>query len=609
MKFKLVYKLSLLSLALSFSAMAPADDLLKVYDQAVHNDPTFKQAQSSWWSAKQNLPISVAAYLPAVDTAYTLNREYANNKPQSAPQGWFTQGVLTLTVNQPIFDMGAWTAIQESGAGVKSATATYMASIQDLMARTATQYFAVLNSYDKLRFTIANANAVKRQLITAQQKYKVGLIAITGVYDAQSSYDQARANEISDRNNLYIQLELLRAITGQHYLSLKGIQDQVPLVSPAPSSIDSWVSMAEQDNYLIKANNFAAIQAHDNIKNQAAGFLPTVDATASYSNTKSSDFQKSNPNNNTLSVGGDYGLSLDWKPFSGGATYYATKQARYDYMTALGKLEFTHRDVVSKTRQAYLGVISGISQVQADKQSIVSAQKALKATEAGYIIGTRTMVNVLDDLTTVYQNENTYMNDQYGYINNVIALKEESGTLSMDDLRNINSWLKKNVTFPLPQNYYSHVKGASKANYDAVNKELGKGSSAIREEQLSTAAKKALSPVKVAQKNQQGNYVVQLYAADHLKQANKFLSHSNLQHDLRIVKVGKLYKVVYGDFKDRSNAMIALDGLPIKQAKQNAWVVRLPAKAQLAQSSHKRASVYSDGEGRVSKINVLPNPA
>src|SRR3990167_4635427 len=236
------------------SKITLATDLMQVFFQAVHSDPAFSQAESNWLSAKENLPIAQAQYLPQIDMGGLLQRNFQNggtNSSLTPNTNW--QVSYTVTITQPVFNVADWAAIRQASANVKSATASYLFSIQDLMVRTTSAYFAVLQSYDKLRYTLANKRAVYRQLVTVEQQFKVGLVAITGVYDAQSRYDQTIADEISDRNNLYNQLENLRAITGVFYHNLRGIGYEVPLISPNPVRMDAWVDTAEAQNYNIIA--------------------------------------------------------------------------------------------------------------------------------------------------------------------------------------------------------------------------------------------------------------------------------------------------------------------------------------------------------------------
>lgn len=436
-----------------FSPSIFSEDLLQVYHQAVLSDPAFAQAESSWQSQKMNLPIAEAGYLPQVGTTAFANKNYANSSLSnvtSALNGYSWTYGFTLTLTQPLFNFAVWAQIKKASASVKAATASYLAAEQSLMQRTAKAYFDVLQAYDQLRYTVADKNAVWEQLVTSEQKFKVGLIAITDVYDARSSYDNVTAKQIAAQNNLNIQLENLRAITGVHYSALNGIRTQLPLLKPQPDNIEQWVDVANEQNYSIKAQNYTVIAAMDNIKQQRAAGYPSINLQGGVTQTQTAD----NPSNtigipnNSVSDTQILGLNLAYNPIQGGAVIATTKQARYDYVTASGKLDQIHRQVVDDTRSSFLTASSSISQIKADKERIVAAQNALDATEAGLKVGTRTMVDVLNALTTVYQAQQQYANDQYAHLNSVISLKLAAGTLSLQDLTQINSWMKKRIVFP-----------------------------------------------------------------------------------------------------------------------------------------------------------------
>ncbi|OGT40567.1 MAG: hypothetical protein A3F12_07520 [Gammaproteobacteria bacterium RIFCSPHIGHO2_12_FULL_38_14] len=449
---QLLCSASICSITLLISPCAPADDLLQVYHQALANDPTFAQAESTWQSAKMNLPIAEAAYLPQLTTLANATRQYNRDGPAiaSSLNGYSWTYGYTLTLTQPVLNLAVWESIKGANASVKSATATYLAAQQSLMQRTASAYFSVLQAYDQLRYTVANKAAVLQQLDSSEQKFKVGLIAITDVYDARSNYDQITAQQIAAQNNLDVQLENLRAITNRHYQSLNGIHAQLPLFKPNPVDMEKWVAVANQQNYSIKAQNYAVINAMDLIKQQGAGDMPVLNLQAGVSQVQTAN----NPNNqigipsNSSSFDDSLGLNLAYNPIQGGLVIASTKQARYNYVTAAGLLEYTHRQVVDQTRTNFLNVMSGISQVKADKERTISAQNSVDATEAGLQVGTRTMVDVLNALTTLYQAEEQYATDQYTYINGLVGLKLAAGTLSIQDLVQINSWLKQNILFP-----------------------------------------------------------------------------------------------------------------------------------------------------------------
>ena len=427
-----------------------ATDLMKVYYQALHSDPTFKRAEADWQSAKENLPIARSNLLPQFNVSGEFGRQNERITPSilRLANGTNTNYTYRLTLTQPLFNFADWKLVKSARASVKAALATYAAAEQDLMLRTATAYFSVLQAYDQLRYTLARKRAVYEQLKMAQERFKVGLIAITGVYNARSDYDQTAATAIGYQNRLNDAVERLREITGRHYMWMQAITQKIPLVTPMPNNINRWVRVAEHQNYSLRAQDFSVISARETIKQQAAGWMPQINFVGSYEQDVDTALDTL-PDTKLETATAD--LTLNFPIIQGGLVSAQTRQARYNYLSASSQLQFVHRQVVSETRQSFLGVITGISKVKADFQATKSAQNALEATKAGREVGTRTMVNVLEDLTTVYLAQQRYTDDQYRYIIDTIELKADAGTLKVSDLATINNWLKRRVKLNLPK--------------------------------------------------------------------------------------------------------------------------------------------------------------
>ncbi len=449
-------------------------DLLEAYYQALRSDPSFKKANADWESAKENLPIARAAYLTQVAITGDAQRQYNKTAPAlNVPNinGYNYDYGFVLSVTQPLFNLPAWDAIRSAQASVKSATATYASASQELMVRVVKAYIAALKAYDQLRFQLARKQAVLEQLKVAEQQFKVGLIASTGVYDARSVYDQAVAQSISDQNTLNDSIEQLAEITGVHYLHLHGIGQHVPLVRPDPNDINVWTDLAERQNYSLSAQNFAVMAARETLKQQSTGWAPQLNLMGSWTNDNQTNINQVGfklPALRTDRV--RYGLSLNFPIVQGGLVIASTHQAQYNYLSASSQREFTYRSVVSNTRQSFLGVITGISKIKADWQSVISAQNALSATKSGYRVGTRTMADVLSDVTSLYQAQQQYADDQYLYIIDTIELKFNAGTLSVDDIKTINSWLKKIVKLKLPEKALQSLQSRLKPIKPPLNK-------------------------------------------------------------------------------------------------------------------------------------------
>lgn len=429
--------------SLFFSSVGNATGFLAVYQQALKNDPTFAKARATWQSQKMNLPIARSGYLPQLSGLGNYTRQYTFNAPNSLSTindyNWDWGYSLNLT--QPIFDLAAWRAIRSADALVKAATASFIAAQQSLMQRTAQAYFDVLKAYDNLYYTIANKKAIWQQYNASEKKFNAGLIAVIDVYDAKSRYDQVTAQEISARNNLSNKLEALHAITGNYYTSLNGLGKRLKLVRPIPADMNAWTDTAIKQNYNLIAQRFNMISAMQKVGQAAAGSLPTLDLGSGFSETHQEDNQR----NSTLTDEATLGINVSYKPVQGGLVYASTKQARYNYVAASAELGVVYRQVVNQTHNNYTGIMSSLLRVQADKLRIASASKALTATEAGLKVGARTMVDVLNDLTTLYQSEQQFSDDQYTYLTNYIDLKVAAGTLTEADLAYISHWVNKKI--------------------------------------------------------------------------------------------------------------------------------------------------------------------
>ncbi|OGT47113.1 MAG: hypothetical protein A3F17_02225 [Gammaproteobacteria bacterium RIFCSPHIGHO2_12_FULL_41_15] len=423
---------------------AQATDLIDVYNQSLESDPVFKEAEAQWLSAKTALPLARAGIFPQIDLAGKYSHGYnrIDSTGQQEVSNWNSQTGYDIKLVQPIFNYQAWESISEASASVKSATALYLSSSQVLMSRVATAYFEVLRANQTLKYTQSEKNTLYQTLQQQQQEYRVGLIAITGVYNAQSQYDSIVALEIANRNTLSDRLEDLRAITGRYYPELSGLKNRVPLTRPEPSNINAWVNIAGQHNYGILAQKYAVVAARTDIKVQASGNFPTLSLTSNYSGIETHGGTSPGYANSF-----DVGAGVDFPIFQGGATTANTDKARYDFLNSSATLEQTYRDTLNNTRQSYMNVSALIYKINADLQSIKSKQNNLSATRAGYRVGTRTMVDVLQAIQELTEAQKDFANDQYDYILSTVALKADAGTLSVADLQKINLWLTTSLKF------------------------------------------------------------------------------------------------------------------------------------------------------------------
>lgn len=434
----------LIGLSLSgFSAMSHAENLLQVYQQAKATNPDLRSAAATRDAAFEKINEARSPLLPQLGLGadYTYTNGFRDN---NGINNNVTSGSLQLT--QTLFDMSKWRALtlQEKQAGIQDVT--YQTEQQTLILNTATAYFNVLSAIDALSYVNANKQAIYRQLDQTTQRFNVGLVAITDVQNARAQYDSVLASEVSARNTLDNALENLRQVSGNFYPQLAGL-NITHFGTEKPAPIATLLKDAENHNLSLLSARLSQDLAREQIRSAETGHMPTLDLTAStgVSNTR---YSGSNSGNSTDTDAGQnkVGLSFSLPLYSGGATSSQVKQAQHNFVSASELLESAHRSMVQTVRSSFNNISASISSINAYKQAEISAQSSLDAMEAGYQVGTRTIVDVLDATTTLYNAKQELSSARYNYLINQLNIKSALGTLNENDLQALNSALGQDVS-------------------------------------------------------------------------------------------------------------------------------------------------------------------
>ncbi len=461
-----------LIIALSFNSAATAENLMDIYQRALRQDPSLREAEANRLATLENIPQAISALLPQLSAGGSYGyaqadgnsvisqviREDADGNPINPPitveiPNQFDQNSTTMQwrvdLRQSVFNWNQWVTLRQADKQVAQAEADYRAAQQDLAVRVATAYFNVLSAQDTLKSEQASKEAIARQLEQANKRFEVGLIAITDVQEARSGFDQAVATEILAKRNLANSKESLREIIGEYPENLVFPKEDIPLIKPQPEIQDEWVDKALQQNLTLLSAELGAQITRDNVSFQRSGHLPTLDIQGSYNGLNSTGERTSARNGASFTSptdsdrsGYDISLQLSIPIYSGGSVSSRTKQAVYQHRAARERFERTARQTERETRDAYLGVVSEIARVKALKQARASAQTALEATEAGFEVGTRTTVDVLNQRRQVFIADVNYARSRYDYIINILRLKQAAGSLIVEDLVEVNSWLE-----------------------------------------------------------------------------------------------------------------------------------------------------------------------
>ena len=446
-------------LSLFTAINAQADTLVEIYERAMRNDPAIMEAEANMMAEMEAKPQARAIWLPQLD--FNAGYDYRTGEGQTQLAGrpapeqdtTLTGTNWGVSLSQSILDTANWRALKKADKQVARASIDYQVAEQDLMIRVSEAYFDVLAAQDQLASEQAAKDAISRQLEQAERRFEVGLIAITDVKEAQAGYDDAVALEIAAQRALASAKEGLREITGEYPQTLANPDENLPLIPPSPQIEQDWVDMSLAQNLALESAKIGADITRENIGIAKGDHWPTIGLSANYSDTENelTDNLNPDPNANTTDLentNSSVGISLNFPIYSGGAVSSRVQEEVYRHRAARENYERVARQTERETRDAYLGVIAEIARVQALARSEDSNQTALEATEAGYDVGTRTTVDVLNARQSLFLAQTQYARSKYDYLINVLKLKRAAGTLNNGDITEIDNMLVVQETLP-----------------------------------------------------------------------------------------------------------------------------------------------------------------
>ncbi len=439
-----IYTKSFLALFISFNISS--ESLLDIYNEALENDPTYKAAEYSYLADKELKVQGRAALLPSITLSGSTNwNEYYQNKELQQQYNSFS---TSARVTQPLFRLDTWFQYRQSKSLTDAAEADFAFEQQNLLVRTAELYFGVLRAIDNLNAAISEEKAIKKQLDQAKQRFEVGLSAITGVQEAQLAFDLSKAARIRTEGSLYSARESLNALIGREIFSLNELGDGLLIDLPTPSSKEKWVELALENNYQLKAAYLRKKAAKSSARSVASNHLPKIDIVGSQSESETNQFNYEGFNINgqgipVPSVTGrrNYAIQLSMPLFQGGAVNSRRKQAYSQYERANENTLFTERRIIQEVRSQFSNVLTLVANVNAQKQAVISATSALEATQVGYRVGTRNVVDLLQAEKNLYSAEKNLANAKYDYILANLRLGLASGTITPADIVKINNLL------------------------------------------------------------------------------------------------------------------------------------------------------------------------
>tara|TARA_E500000081_G_scaffold149426_1_gene176299 strand:- start:55 stop:1368 length:1314 start_codon:yes stop_codon:yes gene_type:complete len=418
-----------------------AVDLIEVYNIAVKNDPELMASEAKHKATMQDYPIARSYLLPNLKFSASSQRTRESidgsvyGRSTSTTQ--FTTDEYSINLKQPLYRRDLFALLEKSEYEVAKSLAERDAARQDLIIRVSESYFNILDSIDNISYVKSENVAIKSQLSESKKRLEVGLIAITDYAEAQASYDLSETKYIEAENLSDLSKESLYVLTGKQFKKFSSLTLDIKVKDPNPDNIKAWEDFAIKQNLELLAYKRAQDVAITNLKYERSKHFPTLDI---YGAVKETD--KGGGSSGAFESNNDYiGIELNIPIFIGGNTYYNSKKAYYLEEQARYNLIKKKREIVRDSRQAFLNLKSSISKVKASKKALESNELSVEYNKAGFEVGTRSTTDVLLALKDLFKAKKNYSKAKYEYLISNLKLKKSIGTLSIDDLEIINTWL------------------------------------------------------------------------------------------------------------------------------------------------------------------------
>jgi len=460
-KIHVLYGASLVALLLT-AMNTQAANLMETYQLAVKNDPQWAAQKSSFYAEEEIVNQALAGLLPnakldasAARTKYkgqipfipgdqcdnvvdaaTLQSCIQEIQTDESSTTDYNQESYSLNVTQPLLHLDRWQGYKKSKNTVNSAQATLAYGEQELIIKVAEAYFGILRAEEQVNLSKSEVGSLGIQLKEIKNRYKLGLVLDTDVFEAQASHDLAKASLITYQTALVNSKEDLRLLTRQGIINVNELPRNIPITPPSPEGAEQWEDFATKNNHQIVAAQFAVDASGRDVQEKLMGHAPTMDLFANYNHTESGNGPNTSGDMTT------YGITINLPIYSGGATSSRHKQAVYKHQEAKDKLSLAHLNAIRETRQYYQRVMSDVENYKARKNAVSSNNKSYEAIKQGYESGLRTLTDLLNTQKNLYQARKDLASSRYDYILDTLKLKKSAGTLNPDDLEALNSWLE-----------------------------------------------------------------------------------------------------------------------------------------------------------------------
>ena len=422
---------------------APAEGTASLHDileAAWDEDSEWRAARSTLEADREIMVQARGTLFPSVDASYSHMEIDRRDRTQGTDED-FTSRATTLSLNQPLFRPSAWYQYRRASAATSASEAQFHQERQAFLMRVAGHYVEVLRAWDNLDAARAQKRAIARQLEQTRESFDVGMVAVTDVHEAEAAWDLARVEVIVAESDFEVARDRLEAFTSRRWDRLAGLREDIPLEVPTPEEPEEWRQMAREANPQVIMARHGRDAAQHESRERLSDQLPTMDFVAQYQDSEidgdAGGFTQFESDRRTRS----YGVEISMPLFRGGSLNSRRREAALRAESSSEEYQRTWRDAGQQALSLHRRVRADVQRVSARNRAVRSAETALRATESGYEVGTRNIVDLLNAQQNLFTARRDLANARYDYILNSLELHATAGMLEEDHLHQIDEWL------------------------------------------------------------------------------------------------------------------------------------------------------------------------
>ncbi len=423
---------------------AVAEDLLAVYQQALQADPQLKSAGLKVEIGAAQKGQALGQMLPQISASgnWSTNRQTVNeNRNNRETTTNFPGTRYVVSLNQSLIDFGKFWEWRRASKVEDQYAAEAIEAHNQLMFNVVDRYFSELEAEDQLNFAKTEKQAAQKQLEQVQKQYAKQLLKITDLYAVEARLDQIVAAEILAESKRVTAQQSLRELTGVNPAVLNKLRDAVDY-QEIQGDLQQWIDMAQSQNPAISAKQIAIQAAENNVTVQKSKYLPVADLQLTYFDTNTG-FQSANLGANTQTEVA--AINVNVPLFSGGTTTHQLFEAKHRLQLSISDNEAAIRAITKETSDAFLSANANARHIKASKKALESASKSREAMERGFHYGVVTISDVIKAEQDEFSAKKNFAQAKYNYIKNRIRFMQAIGSITEENLQEVNDWLEANA--------------------------------------------------------------------------------------------------------------------------------------------------------------------